>query len=220
MAFIKVQKLVRNEEGEIQSGSAAIVDTTYDKSVPHGVKHSVVEKLGKVLFYDKSLKVGIFNSPTRGLVEYSSATNTFSDVSTTDPRLPKHFLPREPLIHTVFGDVWFLLNFLKNNGLLDILTGLFTKQADIQRLVCHVLHGVLKDGSRISCEDFITKSFASYLTKDISLHSLKSDTEFFAKMGNDSVKMQFFQRFTSLMRSQDPFFGKDVIWIQQPSQTT
>lgn len=30
MPFIKTQKIVRGEDGSIQSGSAAIVDTVYD----------------------------------------------------------------------------------------------------------------------------------------------------------------------------------------------
>ena len=36
MAFIKVQKLVLSEDGNVISGSAAVVDTAYDSSVKGG----------------------------------------------------------------------------------------------------------------------------------------------------------------------------------------
>lgn len=72
MAFIKTQKLVRDENGTIISGSASIVDTKYGNYGSYHAKHSVREKLGKVIWISDSKKKGIFLSPTRGLVENSS----------------------------------------------------------------------------------------------------------------------------------------------------
>ena len=44
MAFIKIQKLVRDNSGKIISGSAAIVDTEYVKQVPKAIVNILLEK--------------------------------------------------------------------------------------------------------------------------------------------------------------------------------
>ncbi len=72
MAFIKTQKIVRNKSGTIISGSASIIDTKYGNYGTYHAKHSVRERLGKVIWLSDDKKKGIFLSPTRGLVEYSS----------------------------------------------------------------------------------------------------------------------------------------------------
>ena len=64
------------------------------------------------------------------------------------------------------------------------------------------------DGSRISCDSFIDKSFASYVFGDVPVGSLHSDTRFFTILGNDRVKMSFFKAFVSYMQKQDAAFGK------------
>ena len=87
MAFIKAQKLVYDEEGQIVSGSASIVDTQYGNYGTYHAKHTVREKLGKVLYLSQDKKTGIFLSPTRGLIEYSSTTDSFQDVEKNDPRI-------------------------------------------------------------------------------------------------------------------------------------
>lgn len=128
MAFIKVQKLVRNEHGEVLSGSAAIMDTVYTPGSHNFSKHRVIESLGKAVYFDKNLKLGIFQSPLRGLVEYCSTTGEFKDVALDDPRLPPKLLPVDPNFHTTFGDVWFLMEFLKKHGLDSVLGGVFQKK--------------------------------------------------------------------------------------------
>lgn len=208
MAFIKVQKLVRNEHGEVLSGSAAIMDTVYTPGSRNFSKHRVIESLGKVVYFDKNLKLGIFQSPLRGLVEYCSTTGEFKDVALDDPRLPPKLLPVDPNFHTTFGDVWFLMEFLKKHGLDSVLGGVFQKKTLCHRLWVHILHSVVKDGSKISCEDWVGRSFVSYLIDAVPLHSLKSDTSYFAAMGEDRAKMAFFKAFVDLMKGQYPGFGK------------
>ena len=86
MAFIKAQKIIRDANGVITSGSAAVVDTVYVKTgQKNHSKHVVREKLGKVLFLSDDKKSGIFMSPTRGLVEYNAISDTFEEVSSKDP---------------------------------------------------------------------------------------------------------------------------------------
>ena len=114
----------------------------------------------------------------------------------------------DPEIHTVFGDTYLLFMFLKNSGLIDVLRTVFPKDTDYERLLCHILHGILRDGARISCDDFIAKFFASYVLTDIPQQSLWSDTEFFKIMGDDYTRLSFFRTFIAAMRKTDPAFGK------------
>lgn len=209
MAFIRVQKLVRNDDGSIKSGTASIIDTVYVTGSKYHSRQKVREKLGKVLYFDSESKTGIFLSPTRGLVEYNSVTDSFSEVSDDDQRLQEKVtsLP-ETEVHTVFGDSYLLMKFLEKAGLTDILRTVFPKDSEFERLLAHVIHGIMRNGSRITCDNFIEKSFASYVLGDISVSSLRVDTEFFAMMGRDKSRMAFFQDFVQSMKKTDPGFGK------------
>lgn len=210
MAFIKAQKIVRDKNNVIVSGSAAVVDSVYVRNgQKNHCKHEVREKLGKVLDLSEDGRRGVFLSPTRGLVQYDANSDSFESVDKDDPRVKN----REDLfpateIHTVFGDSYLLLSFLEKNGLLRVLRNVFTKDSEYKRLVAHILHGILKDGSKIGCDAFLQKSFASYLISDIPLPSLKSDTAFFTFMGSDHVKVAFFKAFVEHMRKTNPAFGR------------
>ena len=208
MAFIKPQKLVRDGNGNIVSGSAAIIDTKYGDFGSYHAKHIVRERLGKVLWLSDDRKNGIFLSPTRGLIEYSSLKDEFLSVEKDDPRLngTEVFPPTQ--IHTVFGDTYLLLSFLEKAGLISVLKTVFQKKTDYERVLCHILHGVLRDGSKISCDNFIMKSFASYVLPDVPMESLRCDTSFFSLMGKDSTRLSFFRAFVKMMQKSDPAFGK------------
>lgn len=208
MAFIKTQKLMQDENGNIKSGSASIIDTQYVTQGPYHAKHSVREKLGKVLWLSEDKKSGIFISPTRGLVEYSAMSDAFSSVDKDDERIGGAKAFPETQIHTVFGDSYLLLCFLEKEGLLSVLRSVFQKKEDYERVLCHILHGILKDGSKISCDNFIMKSFASYVLPDVPESSLKSDTRFFTMMGEDETKLKFFRTFISFMQRKNGKFGK------------
>lgn len=209
MAFIKAQKIVRDENGTITSGSAAIIDTAYVRTgQKNHSKQTVREKLGKVLYLSEDRKSGIFMSPTRGLVEYDSASDAFESVDREDPRIRSKELFPDTEIHTVFGDSYLLLHFLEKCGLIRILRAVFPKDEAYERVLCHLLHGILKDGSRISCDNFLRKSFVSYILRDIPASSLHSDTRFFTLMGEDSIKVSYFKAFVAAMQKQYPSFGK------------
>ena len=209
MAFVKAQKIIRDDSGRVISGSAAIVDAVYvSTGTKSHSKQQVREKLGRVLYLSDDKKEGIFQSPTRGLVEYNASSDSFSIVDRNDPRINTEELFPEPEVHTVFGDAYLLLRFLEKCGLLSVLRNVFPKDEAYERTLCHVLHGILKDGSRISCDNFIQKSFASYVFDKIPVGSLHSDTRFFSLLGDDKVKMSFFQTFVSYMQDRDPSFGK------------
>lgn len=147
-------------------------------------------------------------SPTRGLVEYNAISDTFEEVPREDPRIQIEDVFPETEIHTIFGDSYLFLEFLKNSGLISVLRTVFQKDEEFERLLCHVLHGVVRDGNRISCENFILRSFASYLFQKVPLTSLRSDTCFYTMMGSDKVKVSFFKTFVTSMQKRDPDFGK------------
>lgn len=207
MAFIKVQKLVR-DGAKIISGSAAIVDTQYVAGSKYHAKHSVIERLGKILYLSENRRQGIFISPTRGLISYDADLNCFKDVASDDPRIADNIPSETPLIHTIFGDAYLLLKFLEKEELNTVLGSVFQKKSEYERLVGHILHGVLKDGSKIHCDDFLHKSFASYLLTEVNLDSFKSDIMFYSAMGTDEARMNFFKSFVKYMRSKNPSFGK------------
>ena len=209
MSFIKAQKVVRDSSGTIISGSAAIVDTVYVRTgTKNHSKQVVREKLGKIISLSEDKKSGIFLSPTRGVIAYDAVSDCFSEIEGSKLQLTDHSVFPEAEIHTVFGDTYLLLEFLKNSGLLAVLRSVFPKDEAYERVLCHLLHGILKDGGRISCENFIQKSFASYLVTDITAGSLRSDTRFFHMLGADSVKVAFFRTFVSTMQKSNPEFGK------------
>ena len=207
MAFIKVQKLVLSEDGNVVSGSAAVVDTVYDSSVKGRSRHRVRERLGKVISISDDRKCGIFLSPTRGLVEYDSARDLFTEVGRNDGRIAGLELFPEPETHTVFGDSYLILSFMEKTGITALLRSVFTKDEDFQRVLAHICHTVAKDGSHISCDDFVSRSFLSYVVPDVPLHSLYSDTKYFSDLGRDSMKVSLMKGYVEMERSGNKDFG-------------
>lgn len=207
MAFIRVQKLVKDKDGNINSGSAVIVDVEYVKNEKYHSKQTYRERLGKILYLAEDNKSGIFLSPTRGLVEYDVTTNIFTEVKIDDERIAKKLKSQEPSVHTVFGDTYLLLELLKKSGLLSVLREVFSNDSDYEREICHLLHSILKDGSRIGCDDFIQKSFVSQILQNTMISTLYSDTRYFTLLGDERTREAFFKAFVKMMRKKHPGFG-------------
>lgn len=208
MPFIRAQKIVRDGTGAIRSGSASVVDTEY---VPDGKYHSrqrVRERLGKVLELADDGRSGVFLSPTRGLVRYDADADRFDAVERGDGTLSdeSRAFP-EPGTHAIAGDALLLLSVLKSSGLLGALRSAFPEDAEFERLLAHMLHSVLRDGSRISCDDFVARSAAAHLLPDVSVPSLRSDSAYFCTMGTDGAKAAFFRALVAHMRTRDASFG-------------
>ena len=210
MSYIRAQFIERDESGRIIKGSAAICEAVYTRK-PGKKSHSTqkqVERLGKVIWLSDDGKSGIFLSKTRGLVEYGSVDNQFQEVSAGDPRISGHGLFPAPCAHTVFGDAYLLLHFMRSIGISGILSDVFPTEADRSRILCHSLHSILKEGARITCDLFVGKSVISHLTGGVPPSSLRTDTAFFTMMGDDGVKTRFFQAWVKAMRRIYPEFGK------------
>ena len=165
-------------------------------------------------------KSGIFLSPSRGLVKYDAVTDTFQPVGKENLHLDGKAGFPPAAIHTVFGDTYLLLNFLEKSNLISVLRTVFPKKQEYERLLCHILHGILKDGSKMTCDNFIQKSFASYILPDIPIPSLRSDTGFYNMVGDDHVRLAFFSAFISEMRKKFQILATAVMWIRRLSRTT
>lgn len=208
MAFIRLQKIQYDDNGNIIGGTASIKKSIYVKEEKYHSKQVTVEVLGKVLYLSDDKKSGIFDSPIRGLVFYDVKTNVFSRVSNDDERISGKAEISKPKIHVTFGDTYLLLEFLKKINVLDVFRKVFSSNTDYEKLLIHLAHDILRDGSHISCDNFITKSFISYLSPDVGISSLKSDSRFFEIMGDDDIKLTFFKEYIKIMRESYPHFGK------------
>lgn len=208
MAFIVPQFIKRDESGMIVSGSASIQRSEYIKDATHHSRRVLIEDLGKVLYLADDKKSGIFLSETRGLVEYNVRTDTFSEVTPSDERIKGQKILKQPSSHTVFGDTYLFLNFLKNTKFTGLLRNVFEKKEDYERTLIHILHGILRDGGRITCDDFFLGRFIAYVMPDIAEGTLKCDSRFFTMMGDDNVKVAYFKAYVEMMREENPEFGK------------
>ena len=215
MSFLRIQNVKRDARGFIISGSASIMNTVYDSTRPHKSKQVVVEKLGKILWLSDSNRSGIFLNPQRGLFFYDSDSDRFSTVASDDPRLPSA-IEESPERHVVFGTVDLFLFFLNNLGYTGILKEIFPTKRDFQRVICHLAHKFLKDGSHIHVDDFIDRTLLSYYAKDISISSLGCDTRYFTMMGNEQIKIAFFRKLVELQKQQNPDFGKSCLIDSTP----
>lgn len=207
MPFIRVQNIKCDTHGVINGGTAAITVSCYVRGEKYHSRQAVRERLGKVLWLSSNRKIGIFQSPTRGLVEYDSTKDEFSNVSVKDERLPEIASQPEPVRHVVFGDAYMLLEFMKGRGLLNLLHGISKNNVFYEKLIGHVFHGILKDSARIACDDFLEKSFLLHLFQEVSGNSFCTDTPFFTQMSDDRIKVSFFQSLVKLMKTLYPKFG-------------
>jgi len=208
MTFIRTQNLRRDDNGMVMRGTASVCETRYVKG---GKYHSIQESkesLGRVIWLSEDGKSGIFMSKTRGLVAYDAVADAFGAVDRGDARIKGTGAFPETDVHTVFGDSHLFLRFLEKSSLLGVLRAVFPRKQDFERLLCHTLHAVMRDGSRISCDNYISKSFAAYVLGDVPVASLKTDTAFFTMMGEDTSRMAFFKAFVKAMREIEPGFGR------------
>lgn len=205
--FIRVQNAKKDGEGNIIGGSASLVKSTYTNTGSSPTRQTLVERLGTIVFMPDR-RSGIFLTPERGLVEYDLDSNVFSDVPSDDPRLEGRGLFPEPRIHTLFGDCDSVLSFMKSEGMVRILKNLAVNDdAMMERMLCHMLHCILRDGANITCDRFIERSFMSSIVR-IPSSTLRTDSRFYQTLGTYELKLDFFRQFTALMRKHHPGFGK------------
>ncbi len=219
MTFIRVQNAEKDENGNIIGGSASIVESVYQKDGHSVCKQVLKESLGTIV-YMSDRRSGIFLSKTRGLVEYDSICDEFSAVDPDDPRIAGTDALFFPSASTFFGDAYFVMGVLYRSGILRIMRNLaVADNVMFEKLVCHTLHGVLRDGARIQCDRFIERSFISNgLT--IRPTTLRTDTPYFDAIGDFDFRVGFFKNFVKEMRLTTPGFGKGCYVDSTPLPNT
>ena len=211
MATLKLQKLVYESEDSFlcKSGSASLVGNVYDPSKKSGhTAHPVIEKLGKVVWYDKENKVGIFYSDTRGLVEYDANEDVFTPVEVDDGRIAGAKINPGIITHTDYGDVFMCISILNQTGLTEVLRQAFPDDKDYKKVLSHVIHGICSNSSRIKCGEFVRDSALSYVVNDIAFGILDCDSTFYELMGSHEAKLAFFKNYIAHLRKENPDFGK------------
>lgn len=199
MSFLRLQNIVRDADGTVIKGSASIMETVYDRDRTHKSRQLVIERLGKVVWYDADRRQGIFQSESRGLVGYDEELKGFFEVKPDDVRIRHHVCLEAPR-HFVFGEADLFLSFMEKEGYTGLLKGIFRKEEDFSRVMCHVAHTVMRNGSRIRCDDFVENSLLAYCIKGLSTGSLASDTAYFTMMGRDETRLAVFRGYVGLMR--------------------
>ena len=128
MPWIRIQGLNKDDAGRITAGTATIVDTEYVQSTKGAKQHSkqiTREKLGRPLVLAADRRSVIFRSQEYGIVAYDADTDSKEVLEMDDPRL-EGFIEAVSLdVHTVFGDGFLFLGYLKNMGLTDFLRKVF-----------------------------------------------------------------------------------------------
>lgn len=208
MSFFKVQKLRLGEDGNVLSGSASLVASEYVKGKNYHSKQVIIERLGKIIWLPEDRSSGIFYSPTRGLIECFPKDNIFQPVSQDDKRIINSKFKNKNIIHTIFGDVYWLLTFMAQSGMTDVITKAFPDKEFRDKVIIHILHTILHDNSRVTCDNFVLNSFIQYLFTNISFQTLKTDSDFFEKMGDDNCKVSFFKSYVNFIREKHENFGK------------
>ncbi len=180
MPFIKVQRLVRNEDGTVKSGSASVMDTVYVKEGKYHSRQVLRENLGKVVDLDESRRRGIFRSPTRGLVRYDADKDEFSEAEEGETIVMKKPSGR----HTVFGDAYAFLEVARKSGGLEPLRKAVPDDAAFEGIL--FLAAKEFSAPRMPMDAFEARSFLS------SVLDLGADASL---LGSDSARRRFFQQF-------------------------
>ena len=189
MAFIKVQRLVRNEDGSVRSGSAAIMDVVYVRDGKYHSKQVQREKLGKVVSLDDSKRRGVFMSPTRGLTGYDVDKDCFFDPAeapseTPAPAARRPVQKKASAQHKVFGDVYLAFETMGSTGLLSDMKGFLTDDWLYEGTIVRMMHSVVSDGSRIPLKQLLERSFVS----DMFSKEATNDRKYYHRMGSGSAR--------------------------------
>ena len=211
---IKYQKIVRDDTGTILSGSASLLSTSYEpnRTGNRRLNHSrqtVIERLGKVIWIDpRDRNQAIFNSPTRGLVFYNLNTDVFTPIASTDARLKGTRLEAQtPRIHTNFGKSYVFFSELEKTPFMRILRNSFTDLNLYRKVLAHLAHDCLKNGSSIKCGDYLTRDCLSHVVEGVQISTLNCDSSYFFALSDDELKVKYFKTVISEMRKIHPEFG-------------
>ena len=212
---IRYRNIIRNSDNIIQSGSATLVENSYvpnanGNRLQNHSRQRVIERLGKVLWInDNDKNQGIFNSPSRGLVFYDLKKDQFIPVDAGDSRLNgTSFQVMPDRIHTNFGNAFLFFSEMEKTPFMNVLRESITKKVLYQKILAHLFHDCMKNGSSIKCGEFLKGSILSYILADIPFSNLDCDTSYFKSLSDDNLKTSFFKTLVMEMRKTIPEFGR------------
>lgn len=209
MAFIRIQNLKFDNDGHILRGTASISVSEYVPGNGKCHSHQVTrERLGKIIWLADDRRSGIFSSPARGIVGYDASCDQLFEVSSFDTRVSSVAKTPELSRRVIFGDAYVLLEFLRTSGIMDLIYSVCGSGILFHKLVMHTCHSILKDSSKIACDDFIDRSFLRHLAVGLATNSLHCDTPFFTQMADDGLKERFFRALVGYLRDRYPEFGR------------
>ena len=212
---IRYRNVKQDSNGIIISGSATLVENKYlrnasgDRYKNH-TQQTVVERLGKVVWVDENdNQRGIFDTPSRGLQFYDAKRDEFIPVDPTDDRLSGTPYQQETAwIHVNFGNAFLFFNEMEKTPFMNVIRSTFTEPVLYEKVLAHLAHDCLKNGSSIKCGEFLKSSMLSHVLKNIPVSTLDCDTSYFSTLANDNLKKDFFSKLIAEMRKTHPHFGR------------
>ena len=212
---IRYRNVKQDSNGVIISGSATLVENKYlrnasgDRHKNH-TQQTVVERLGKVVWVDENdNQRGIFDTPSRGLQFYDAKRDEFIPVDPTDDRLSGTPYQQETVwIHVNFGNAFLFFNEMEKTPFMNVIRSTFTEPVLYEKVLAHLAHDCLKNGSSIKCGEFLKSSMLSHVLKNIPVSALDCDTSYFSTLANDNLKKNFFSKLIAEMRKNHPHFGR------------
>lgn len=211
---IRFRNVKRDSGNVVVSGTAALVENTYRQNasgnrLQNHTQQKVIERLGKVVWKDDNdPTIGIFNSPSRGLVFYDLRKDEFLAVDPADPRLKGTKYQYQPArIHTSFGNTYLFFSEMAKSPFMNVLREAFPDRILFEKVLAHLSHDCLKNGSFIKCGEFIAGNWLSYILSDIPVSTLDCDTSYFKALSDDNLKVNFFRALIKEMRKNRPSFG-------------
>lgn len=191
MAFIRARNLRRDESGAIVGGSASLVESKYDPTVPSGHSRQVVlENLGRIVTLSEDRKSGVFVSPTRGIIAYDARTGELEALAPDDPRCAGVTDVPEISTYLVFGNGYLFTALLKKRGWLRVLRVAAPDATAYERLLAHTTHAFLRNGSGIKCDTFIAHTALSALLQPKVVSSLRRHSLLYDAMGSDDARQR------------------------------
>lgn len=124
-----------------------------------------------------------------------------------DPRLEGLIEAVTLDVHTVFGDGFLFLSYLKNMGLTDILRG-FSRKIGFRTAHRPSVPCDHEEWHQRPLRPFRVQVIRQLYRPGHTDTGLSADTRFFDMMGDDNMKMAFFQAFVRLRRASNPEFGR------------
>ena len=212
---IRYRNVVRDSNGVITSGSASLVENKYLRNASgdrlrNHTHQTVVEPLGKVVWVDENdNQRGIFNSPSRGLIFYDTKQDQFIQVDPAYDRLSGTQYQQETAwIHVNFGNAFLFFNEMEKTPFMNVIRSTFKETVLYEKVLAHLAHDCLKNGSSIKCGEFLKSSILSHVIKNVPVSKLDCDTSYFCSLSNDNLKKNFFKNLIKEMRKTDPEFGR------------